>query len=55
LIGDKFFKSWCGGKVELDILDIDFGESDAGVVSPKHFLLTEMFKSGDWIPISRTG
>nr|UPT48993.1 pentatricopeptide repeat protein AaPPR1266 [Agave angustifolia] len=54
-LGEKFFKSWCDGRVELEILDLDFGESDAGVVSPKHFLLTEMFKSGGRVPILRSG
>ncbi|KAJ6807854.1 pentatricopeptide repeat-containing protein-like [Iris pallida] len=48
--GEKFFKNWCAGVVELDVLDLDSGE-----FSPKHFLLMEMFKSGGRVPVSRIG
>ncbi|XP_010908946.1 pentatricopeptide repeat-containing protein At1g73710 [Elaeis guineensis] len=48
--GERFFRGWCDGRVELDCLDIDFNESDS--ISPKHFLLTELFKSGGRAPVS---
>ncbi|EHA8587390.1 pentatricopeptide repeat-containing protein [Cocos nucifera] len=48
--GETFFKGWCDGRVELDCLEIDFDESDS--ISPKHFLLTELFKSGGRAPVS---
>lgn len=53
--GEEFFKSWCDGRVELDVLDLDFGEFDSEVSSPKHFLLTELFKSGGRLPVSQIG
>ncbi|XP_072985991.1 pentatricopeptide repeat-containing protein At1g73710 [Typha latifolia] len=49
--GERFFKGWCDGKVELDFLELDNSELD--VVNPEHFLLSELFKSGVRAPISR--
>lgn len=52
-VGERFFRGWCDGRVELDILDVNSGENDEGVISPKQFLLTEMYKTGGRAPVSR--
>nr|XP_027127413.1 pentatricopeptide repeat-containing protein At1g73710-like [Coffea arabica] len=47
--GDRFYKDWCAGKIELDDLDsMDDVQSKDGLgpVSLKHFLLTELFRTG---------
>ncbi|KAF5175866.1 Pentatricopeptide repeat-containing protein [Thalictrum thalictroides] len=55
--GDKFFKNWCQGKIELDCLDLDsINDFQLGLVdpfSPKHFLSTELFKAGGRMPPSK--
>ncbi|KAL5986916.1 hypothetical protein ACLOJK_015251 [Asimina triloba] len=45
---DRFYKDWCSGRVELDGLDFDSAALEPGwnPISPKHFLLTELFKAG---------
>ncbi|XP_058084098.1 pentatricopeptide repeat-containing protein At1g73710 [Magnolia sinica] len=50
--GERFFKDWCSGRVELGILDFDSVDLDPGLnpISPKHFLLTELFKAGGRAP-----
>ncbi|KAM1112586.1 hypothetical protein EV1_045061 [Malus domestica] len=55
---DKFYKDWCTGKIELDELDLDsMGDSvngsDSEPISFKHFLSTELFKTGGRIPTSK--
>ncbi|KAH0984476.1 hypothetical protein GBA52_011653 [Prunus armeniaca] len=55
---DKFYKDWCNGKIELNELDLDsMGDSanDSGLepISFKHFLSTELFKTGGRIPTSK--
>ncbi|WOL03413.1 hypothetical protein Cni_G12133 [Canna indica] len=49
--GEKFFRGWCNGKVELDILELEFDGLDS--ISPNSFLLTELFKSGSRAPVSK--
>ncbi|OIW13897.1 hypothetical protein TanjilG_31786 [Lupinus angustifolius] len=53
---DKFFKDWCVGRVELDDLDLDSLTLDKNSrlmpISFKHFLSTELFKTGGRIPAS---
>jgi len=53
---DRFYKNWCGGKVDLD--DLDFDSSDCATtngsrssvpISFKQFLSTELFKTGGGI------
>ncbi|XP_048137797.1 pentatricopeptide repeat-containing protein At1g73710 isoform X3 [Rhodamnia argentea] len=48
---ERFYKGWCDGRVELDDLELDsMVESENGFglapVSYKHFLSTELFKTG---------
>ncbi|KAI9178066.1 hypothetical protein LWI28_022309 [Acer negundo] len=55
---DRFYKDWCVGRVELDDLELDSMvdvESGYGSapVSFKHFLSTELFKTGGRNPIPR--
>ncbi|KAI3970122.1 hypothetical protein MKW92_040580 [Papaver armeniacum] len=53
---DKIYKDWCVGRVELDDLDLEPGDdskSGLGPMSPKHFLLTELFKAGGRISPSK--
>lgn len=55
---DKFYKDWCSGRIELDDLDLDsMGDSVIGSVSEpisfKHFLSTELFKTGGRVPTSK--
>ncbi|MQL83711.1 hypothetical protein Taro_016203 [Colocasia esculenta] len=51
--GDKFFNDWCSGRVDLQSLDFESdGEPDMGPLSPRHFLLTEMLRSGGRAPMS---
>ncbi|XP_050383620.1 pentatricopeptide repeat-containing protein At1g73710 isoform X2 [Argentina anserina] len=55
---DKFYKDWCTGQIELDDLDLDsMGDSVVGSVSEpisfKHFLSTELFKTGGRVPTSK--
>ncbi|KAK8966668.1 Pentatricopeptide repeat-containing protein [Platanthera guangdongensis] len=53
-LGERLFKGWCDGKVELDLLNSIYdGPVDSSVSSSKHFLLTELFKSGGRPPISQ--
>ncbi|KAI0507508.1 hypothetical protein KFK09_013633 [Dendrobium nobile] len=53
-LGERLFKGWCDGKVELDCLDLSYdGATDSSVFSSKHFLLTELFKSGGRAPVSQ--
>ncbi|KAJ4729872.1 Pentatricopeptide repeat-containing protein [Melia azedarach] len=51
---DRFYKDWCIGQVELDDLELDstddFGSTP---VSFKHFLSTELFRTGGRNPIQR--
>ncbi|XP_054777651.1 pentatricopeptide repeat-containing protein At1g73710 [Prosopis cineraria] len=55
---DKFYKSWCAGRIELDITDLEDSLTDtvngSGSIplSFKHFLSTELFKTGGRIPAS---
>ncbi|XP_061366909.1 pentatricopeptide repeat-containing protein At1g73710 [Gastrolobium bilobum] len=54
---DRFYKNWCAGKVELDDLDLDslmvtMNSSRSIPISFKHFLSTELFKTGGRIPDS---
>ncbi|KAK4254711.1 hypothetical protein QN277_010053 [Acacia crassicarpa] len=58
-IAEKFYKSWCDGRVEIDIVDLE--DSLTGTVSGSgsiplsfnsHFLSTELFKTGGRIPAS---
>ncbi|PIA25986.1 hypothetical protein AQUCO_10200039v1 [Aquilegia coerulea] len=54
--GDKFFKNWCQGKIELDglVLDsIDDLELGLDPFTSKHFLSTELFKAGGQMPPSK--
>ncbi|KAF9609325.1 hypothetical protein IFM89_015580 [Coptis chinensis] len=54
--GDKFFKNWCNGKVELDGLELDsIDDFELGLdpFSPKHFLSTELFKAGGRVSPSK--
>ncbi|KAL3509455.1 hypothetical protein ACH5RR_028856 [Cinchona calisaya] len=49
--GDRFYKDWCAGRIELDGLDLDSmddmeSREGLGPVSLKHFLLTELFRTG---------
>jgi len=53
---ERFYKDWCAGRVELDGLELDsMLDSDNGSrsepVSFKHFLLTELFKTGGRVKI----
>ncbi|XP_059660980.1 pentatricopeptide repeat-containing protein At1g73710 [Cornus florida] len=55
---DKFYKDWCVGRIELDDLDLDsMADSESGSfsepISLKHFLLTELFKTGGRNPPSK--
>ncbi|KAG5233432.1 pentatricopeptide repeat-containing protein [Salix suchowensis] len=48
---ERFYKDWCAGRVELDGLELDSmlnseNGSRSEPVSFKHFLLTELFKTG---------
>lgn len=53
---DKFYKDWCRGLVELNDFDLNSGVDDFGVnsaiepITLKHFLLTELFRTGMRIP-----
>ncbi|KAF8007944.1 hypothetical protein BT93_K1821 [Corymbia citriodora subsp. variegata] len=54
---ERFYKGWCDGRVELDDLELDsMVESENGFglapVSYKHFLSTELFKTGGRMRIS---
>lgn len=51
---DRFYKDWCLGCLELDDLELD-STDDLGStpVSFKHFLSTELFRTGGRNPISR--
>ncbi|XP_028759320.1 pentatricopeptide repeat-containing protein At1g73710 [Neltuma alba] len=57
-IADEFYKSWCAGRVEIDIADLEDSLTDtvngSGSISLsfKHFLSTELFKTGGRIPAS---
>ncbi|CAI9092763.1 OLC1v1028092C2 [Oldenlandia corymbosa var. corymbosa] len=49
--GIRFYKDWCTGDIDLDDLDLDSLEDmeskeGLGPVSLKHFLLTELFRTG---------
>ncbi|XP_028116565.1 pentatricopeptide repeat-containing protein At1g73710 [Camellia sinensis] len=48
---DRFYKDWCSGRIELVDLDLDsMADSESGSysepISLKHFLSTELFKTG---------
>ncbi|MED6147711.1 hypothetical protein PIB30_046324, partial [Stylosanthes scabra] len=51
-MADGFYKDWCDGRVELDDLDLDslavtaMNGSRSMAISFKHFLSTELFKTG---------
>ncbi|XP_015880783.3 pentatricopeptide repeat-containing protein At1g73710 [Ziziphus jujuba] len=52
---DGFYKDWCNGRIELDDLDVDsmvdsVNGSDSAPISFKHFLSTELFKTGGRAP-----
>ncbi|XP_042403667.1 pentatricopeptide repeat-containing protein At1g73710-like [Zingiber officinale] len=47
--GEKFFRGWCDGTVDYDVLEIEFEGSES--ISPNSFLLTELFKSGSRAPV----
>ncbi|KAF3443858.1 hypothetical protein FNV43_RR13548 [Rhamnella rubrinervis] len=52
---DGFYKDWCVGRIELDDLDFDSmvdsaNESGSAPISFKHFLSTELFKTGGRAP-----
>lgn len=49
---EQFFNDWCSGQMELGDLDLNSIASDSvsSHISPKHFLLTELFKAGGRIP-----
>ncbi|CAD5163492.1 unnamed protein product [Musa acuminata subsp. malaccensis] len=49
--GERFFRGWCNGKVEFDVLETETDGSDS--ISPNSFLLTELFKSGSRAPVSK--
>ncbi|XAR68037.1 hypothetical protein NMG60_11003028 [Bertholletia excelsa] len=46
---DRFYKHWCAGKIELDELDLD-SIADNDSISLKHFLSTELFRTGGRSP-----
>ncbi|KAJ7969271.1 Pentatricopeptide repeat-containing protein [Quillaja saponaria] len=53
---DKFYRDWCVGRVELEDLDLDSLDdcvdgSSSIPVSLKHFLSTELFKTGGRIDV----
>ncbi|XP_057955551.1 pentatricopeptide repeat-containing protein At1g73710 [Malania oleifera] len=55
---DKFYKDWCIGRIELDSLDLDSiansdCDSSSDPISFKHFLSTELFKTGRRVPPSK--
>ncbi|KAE8075877.1 hypothetical protein FH972_014560 [Carpinus fangiana] len=55
---DRFYKAWCCGQVELDDLDLDsivdsVNGTGSGLISFKHFLSTELFKTGGRISTSK--
>lgn len=55
---DRFYKGWCAWRVELEDLELDSmheveNGSSSDPVSFKHFLSTELFKTGGRNPISR--
>lgn len=50
---DRFYKDWCVGRIELD-LDSMVDGSGSEPVSFKHFLSTELFRTGGRIPGSRS-
>ncbi|CAM8998620.1 unnamed protein product [Rhodiola kirilowii] len=50
---DRFYRDWCSGEIELEDLDLDsmmdFGNGtgpSSSLISLKHFLSTELFKTG---------
>ncbi|KAG6661391.1 hypothetical protein CIPAW_03G171300 [Carya illinoinensis] len=47
---DRFYRDWCVGRAELDDLDldsiVDSVDEGSALVSIKHFLSTELFKTG---------
>ncbi|XP_023538127.1 pentatricopeptide repeat-containing protein At1g73710 [Cucurbita pepo subsp. pepo] len=53
---DKFYKDWCRGMVELNDFDLNSRVDDLGLnsttepITLKHFLLTELFRTGMKIP-----
>ncbi|KAJ0110416.1 hypothetical protein Patl1_02190 [Pistacia atlantica] len=56
---DRFYKDWCVGRVELDDFEldsmVDFENGSASApVSLKHFLSTELFRTGGRNPIPRS-
>ncbi|XP_062009601.1 pentatricopeptide repeat-containing protein At1g73710 [Rosa rugosa] len=55
---DKFYKDWCTGRIELDDLELDsMADSVIGSVSEpisfKHFLSTELFRTGGRVSTSK--
>ncbi|KAG7988032.1 hypothetical protein I3843_03G166300 [Carya illinoinensis] len=47
---DRFYRDWCVGRAELDDLDldsiVDSVDEGSALISIKHFLSTELFKTG---------
>lgn len=48
---DRFYKDWCAGSIELDDLSLDSmddmkSKTGAEPISLRHFLLTELFRTG---------
>ncbi|KAJ0960912.1 hypothetical protein J5N97_001210 [Dioscorea zingiberensis] len=52
---EELFKQWCTGRVDLECLELDSEELELSPISPKQFLLTELFKSGGRVPVSMIG
>lgn len=56
---DRFYKDWCTGSVDLNDLELDLmidfnNGSGAAPISFKHFLSTELFRTGGRSPVLET-
>ncbi|KAK8564060.1 hypothetical protein V6N13_005729 [Hibiscus sabdariffa] len=55
---DRFYKDWCIGRVDLNDLEldsmIDFDSGSGSAISFKHFLSTELFRTGGRNPVSES-
>lgn len=56
---DRFYKDWCIGRIGLEDLNLDSmddyeDKSGSSAVSFKHFLSTELFKTGRRSPVQRS-
>lgn len=52
---DRFFKGWCVGRLELDDFELESfveREPNSAPISLKHFLSTELFRTGGRSPIA---